>query len=185
MIQILKVILAIFLLSSSVKPPKATIKFVGWEMLNICAALDLIDDSDFKIENYVLKYIVDDVDLKILRDRYSQRNELPPIRDAELFGYMSPAAVKAARLLSQSHIRYLEEASELYPENQFFPRAIKDTKVAYEAWDKLDNVNISHLGLFARRKNLLEVKKIIGNENFIHGIMPPPIPLWIQKEIRP
>jgi hypothetical protein len=114
---------------------------------------------------------------------------LPPALDAYRFS-IDKLSTSECRCLNRQVTLALTYQRELrrhlYEE---YTEAIADLEWSYRAWDVLDDIIASRSltvtpdNLNYRRRKLAELREIIGPGLYNKGAMPPPVPLWVLREI--
>jgi len=61
---------------------------------------------------------------------------------------------------------------------------LKDTEKLLDIWNLLYEVKKEYLYIVYRRIALGDLLNSIGPDNFYSGVMPPPLPIWLFREIQ-
>lgn len=110
----------------------------------------------------------------------AKENNYPNLCHAYHFGYIGRCCtiqMLEFNRLYQSHCK-----SKMENGNQdtitFYSNALIESEQIYKCYDLLDDAFCDGFSLIKKRKSLNELKKLIGEENFYKGLLPPIVPVW-------
>jgi hypothetical protein len=141
---------------------------------DLAVGLELIDKRETKyILDNVLNY---DKDLLVLRDRFAELHDAPLVSDVSRFpnrDYCNDAINFNRHYLQyitgkKGAWRYLDEEIK---------EVEKETEGLYAPWDRLRDATAEVYYIQVRKKALKELRKMIGDEAFSAGRMPPFVPV--------
>ena len=92
--------------------------------------------------------------------------------------------ISAFRRLNREYREYLIRTLDYYPDSELIRVVIMETDDLYHAWDLLGDAIRESWSVGSRRMALLELLRIIGNDSFRNGIMPPHVPVWRFNPVR-
>lgn len=99
-----------------------------------------------------------------------------PSPDAELARFPPRQMVQEFRAFNQAYQRHLEGDLALFPYHGEARESLREARLLYLVWDALDDAQIRHC-LEARWEALLDLRRLIGDDAYFRGRMPPPVPL--------
>lgn len=114
-------------------------------------------------------------DLRILRERYSDLADAPPLCDAMRFPTLDECTEQ--RSFNESYRRWLEQRWPLTRED-WINEALMECASLWSAWDLLRDAQCEYLHVACRRKALKELMGAIGYQAYYAGCMPPAVPVW-------
>jgi hypothetical protein len=116
-------------------------------------------------------------DLPILRRRYGELAEAPPLSDCLRF----PDRRLAAELLefNRAYRQHLvrRESVEVTGRAEL-DTAIAETDALYGVWDAVRDAGSEGYNITVRRQALLSLRNAIGPEAYFTGRLPPHVPVW-------
>lgn len=127
---------------------------------------------------YVLTRDVDlPCDLKLLRRRYTELHDAPPLYDCMRFPDRS--LVNDLLKFNRAYKTHLEARQSLELPNAWaLHRAILETDELFAVWDLVRDTRCDYYFVTVRRAALKKLKAAIGDQNFYSGILPPHVPVW-------
>lgn len=116
-------------------------------------------------------------DLKLLRRRYRELKDAPPLSD---YGGFPPREFISEALTFNRHYReYLSARREvdlLHAES--LTEAIQETDQLYAVWDMLRDAHCDYYYCTVRRQALRRLRETLGPEAYGQKNMPSAVPLW-------
>ena len=145
---------------------------VDWEIL------------DEKETRYVLARVEDyDADLNLLRRRYTDLAEAPPVGDAGRF---------PTREVVNEYLRFNREYRKGLETRQVWEAdradlirtAVSETDRLYRVWDAVRDARCEFYYVTVRRQALQRLRDAIGPDAYAAGQLPPYVPEWRFRERR-
>jgi hypothetical protein len=126
---------------------------------------------------YVLTRSEDfDSDLKLLRRRYHELADAPPLCDSNRFP--EPEAIDELILFNRAYRQYLEQRRTIDTLHQEEWRAAaEETDHFYGMWDLIRDARSSSWPVPQRRAALKRLRELLGAEAYDSGYLPPHVPL--------
>jgi hypothetical protein len=122
------------------------------------------------------------VDLKLLRRRYHNLMDAPPVSECQRF----PDRQTINQLLTwnRSYRRFLKvrmACDLVHPEE--WRDALEETDRLYQVWDAVRDARCKYYYITVRREALKQLREMIGMPAFYRGELPPHLPVWRLPEI--
>ncbi|MER3416251.1 MAG: hypothetical protein C4297_08595 [Gemmataceae bacterium] len=116
-------------------------------------------------------------DLKLLRDRYQDLKDAPPLVDCLRF----PDRSTINELLV--HNRAYRNSTEARQPIELTHRADilsaqREADLLYQIWDTARDARCEYYYITVRRQALKRLRELIGQEAYLKGELPPHVPLW-------
>jgi hypothetical protein len=118
-----------------------------------------------------------DQDVQLLRRRYRELADAPPVSDALRF----PGREAACELLTfnRAYHRALRERREALGAGEGeLDRAIEEVEQLYQLWDLVRDARSDCYYVSVRRQALLTLRQALGPADYYRGAMPPHVPVW-------
>ena len=120
------------------------------------------------------------MDIETIRERYQIIKDAPFISDS----YRFPNYNSITFYLTFNRDYYKEIAKTLtFPWENWKEVTLEETLRLYDIWFQIRECVNERRTIFFRRKALKETKELLGENNYYHGIFPPPVPIWRFKEL--
>lgn len=116
-------------------------------------------------------------DLNLLRRRYEELADAPPLSDAQRF----PAIETITEYLTRNRAfkQTLEIRSSCDLHKSWEARAtIQETDHLYQIWDSVRDARCEYFYISVRRQALKRVRDTVGPATYYAGKLPPAVPLW-------
>lgn len=149
-------------------------------LISVAEDLEIISDVE---RNYMfVDYKNFDVDLNSLRARYEEFKDAPPAADA-------------LRLPDSQYIRERERFNRTFREKlvkrknfethlaPFIDVVIRETDRLYVVWDTASFCRNEYTSVVNRRRYLVRLKNLLGEEDYNMMKLPPCVPIWRFEEL--
>jgi hypothetical protein len=116
-------------------------------------------------------------DLKLLRRRYQELADAPPLSDCERF----PDRATVSELLAFNRVyrEYLTRRQAVEPARRWELReAIQETDRLYAVWEAIGDARRDFWYVTFRRQALKRLRDTLGPEAYYTGSLPPHVPVW-------
>ena len=116
-------------------------------------------------------------DLKLLRERYRELKDAPPLVDCLRF----PDRWTVNELLMHNRTyRKSIETRQLIEltDHAGLLSALQEADVLYEIWDTVRDARCEYYYVSWRRLSLKRLRELIGLEAYLKGELPPHVPIW-------
>ena len=146
--------------------PTAQSLAVDWEVL------------DPREVRYVLARAEDfPADLKMLRNRYQNLADAPPLSEAARFP--DRAMVNELLTFNRTYRQYLtvRQPVDLVHGDEL-RIALNETDHLYQVWDSVRDARCNYYYVTVRRHALKKLRETIGPEDYYAGRLPPHVPVW-------
>jgi hypothetical protein len=139
---------------------------ISWEIL------------DSREVRYVLTRQEDfGADLKLLRRRYQDLFDAPPLSDAVRFP--DRAFVNELLSFNRAYRQHLDNSQALSPIGQWdLHEALQEVDRLYQIWDTVRDARCDYYYITVRRQALKKLREMIGLEAYYNGTLPPHVPVW-------
>jgi hypothetical protein len=116
-------------------------------------------------------------DLQLLRNRYRDLLDAPPVVDALRFP--DRATINDFLVFNRAYLKYLEMRQPLEvapgPDLYVLQREVEDL---YRIWDTVRDARCEYYYIWVRRHALKRLRDMLGDEDYYRGNLPPYVPLW-------
>ena len=119
-------------------------------------------------------------DLSIIRERYQDLRDAPPIADAIRFPQRE--CCRVALNANREYQQWLEARTAI-DHSPWITEAIEECEVARQAWDCADDANGEFYYVSARRASLKRLLELIGPHAYYAGCLPPFVPVWRYRRV--
>jgi hypothetical protein len=142
---------------------------------NLCLYWEILDPREVR---YVLTRPEDfPSDLKLLRRRYADLKDAPPLSDCMRFPDRS--LVNDMLAFNRVYRQHLTNRQALERDNAWELREmILETDRLYAIWDLARDARCDYYYVTVRRQALKKIKEEIGDQAFYSGYLPPHVPVW-------
>jgi hypothetical protein len=150
---------------ATVRPTLQTLA-IGWEVL------------DPREVRYVLMRSDDFTgDLKLLRRRYQELADAPPLHDCMRFP--DRALINDLLSFNRSYRQHLDNRQSLEVTYWWELRELlQEVDRLYQIWDTVRDARCDYYYVTVRRQALKKLRETIGEEAFNSGCLPPHVPVW-------
>ncbi len=117
-----------------------------------------------------------DADVHLVRQRCRELADAPPLADAMRF----PCRELVCELLgfNRAYHRTLILRKETVGNRDGVDEALREVDQLYHVWDAVRDARSEFYHVSIRRAALAELRKAIGRDDYIRGILPPHVPVW-------
>lgn len=122
-------------------------------------------------------------DLNLLRTRYVELADAPCCNDCMRF----PPRIIINEYVSfnRAYRQHIEIIQSLSPGKQAEYREIcRQVDLLYSVWESVRDAQGEYYYITVRRQALLRLKKLLGDEDYYNGRLPPHVPTWSFEEIK-
>jgi hypothetical protein len=129
-------------------------------------------------------------DLRILRNRYEELKDAPPVASSERFP--DSDTINEAIRFNRAHRKWLEGRTIWEADRaELYKTATDETDRLYRAWDACREARGECYYVTLRRQGLARLKSyldkmeeegLVGNNAWLNGDMPPCVPVWRFRE---
>jgi hypothetical protein len=139
---------------------------VSWEVL------------DTRETRYVLARPEDfPADLKLLRRRYRELADAPPLHDCMRFP--DRALINELLAFNRTYRQHLDNRQALEQTYWWELReAVQETERLYQVWDTVRDARCDYYYVTVRRQALKKLRETIGEDAYWGGCLPPHVPVW-------
>src|SRR5207249_3016458 len=121
-------------------------------------------------------------DLAMLRQRYEELVDAPPVHDCLRFP--DRAMVNEALAFNRAYRRQIEGRHPSEPSRWWELRnAADETDYLYEVWDNVRDARCEYYYISVRRQALKKLRELVGDQAYYNAQLPPYVPLWRFQEI--
>ena len=116
-------------------------------------------------------------DLKLLRRRYAELHDAPPLYDQMRF----PDRLLINDLLSfnRAYRQTLDNRQALELASWWeLNEMVQEVDRLYNVWDTIRDVRCEYYYVTVRRQALKKLRDTLGNEAYYNGKLPPHVPIW-------
>lgn len=149
-------------------------------MQRVVISLELMDPREGR---YTLTRPEDFVqDVNLLRRRYQELNDAPPVCDAIRFP--DRQLVNELLAFNMQYKQFLEERlriERVYRDD--IEEALRENRWLYEVLDCARDTKTDYYYLTIRRTALKKLRELIGSHAYYAGCLPPPVPVWRFRRI--
>lgn len=122
-------------------------------------------------------------ELNLLRRRYQDLKDAPPVADAARLP--SRNAMNDAIQFNREFRKRMIQRSELELDRTEALRVIAwEADRLYDIWDAARDAQCDLFYISSRRCNLKRLKELLGDEAYMHGALPPNVPVWRFTELK-
>lgn len=136
--------------------------------------LELLDKNEYRF--LIARSDEFGKDLNILRKRYQDLKDAPPLADADRFPDRS--AVNDLIRFNRSYRKSLEQRQQFESDKaEEIAAAIKETDRLYRIWDLVRDAKCDYYYTTVRRSALKQLKEQLGDD-YATATLPPNVPTW-------
>jgi hypothetical protein len=116
-------------------------------------------------------------DMKLLRRRYIDLADAPPVHDCVRFPDRN--VVNEMLAFNRAYRQHLETKLSMEPTFWWDLReTLQEADRLYQIWDLVRDSRCDYYYVTVRRQALKKVKETVGDAAYYNGAMPPHVPLW-------
>jgi hypothetical protein len=116
-------------------------------------------------------------DLKLLRRRYLELADAPPLSDCQRFP--DRGMISDLLAFNRSYRQHLDSRQTIELVHWWELReAIQDTDRLYQVWDTIRDARCDYYYVTVRRQALKRLRDTLGPEAYYTGNLPPHVPIW-------
>lgn len=121
-------------------------------------------------------------DLNLLRRRYQELGEAPPVDDSRRFPERT--AVNELLTVNRAFRQHIDARQPGEPSRWWELRsALQETDTLYQVWDTVRDARCEYYYVTVRRQALQRLRELLGPDNYYAGALPPHVPMWRFQEI--
>ena len=121
-------------------------------------------------------------DLAMLRQRYHELIDAPPVHDSLRFP--DRAMVNDALAFNRAYRRQIDGRQPREPSRWWEVRnALDEADYLYEIWDNVRDARCEYYYITVRRQALKKLRELIGDQAYYNSQLPPYVPMWRFQEI--
>ncbi|HXG10455.1 MAG TPA: hypothetical protein VNK04_11900 [Gemmataceae bacterium] len=173
-------LLAVALLTAPPEAPEPSVSADAYARLQPvlqAAALkwEILDQREVR---YVLTRPEDFAsDLKLLRRRYHDLIDAPPLMDCLRFP--DRAVVSELLAFNRAYRQHLDTCLTVELVHWWELReALQETDRLYQVWDTVRDARCDYYYVTVRRQALKRLREMLGEEAYYSGTLPPHVPIW-------
>jgi hypothetical protein len=146
----------------------------------LAVRLEILDPREVR---YVLARPEDfKADLKLLRRRYRQLADAPPLSDA--FRFPDRPLVNDLLTFNRTYRQYLTARQSIdLVHGEDLRAAVLETDQLYRVWDYVRDARCDYYYITVRREALKNLRDMLGAQAFYTGQLPPHVPVWRFQEM--
>ena len=141
----------------------------------VAISWEILDPREVR---YVLTRTEDfNADLKLLRRRYRELADAPPLCDCVRF----PQRTLINELLSfnRTYRQHLDSRQALDPTGRWdLHESLQEADRLYQIWDTVRDARCDYYYVTVRRQALKKLREAIGPHSYYAGCLPPHVPVW-------
>jgi hypothetical protein len=116
-------------------------------------------------------------DLKLLRRRYHELADAPPVHDSLRFPDRS--AISDFLAFNRSYRQHIDSRQSLEPTHWWeLNEALQETDRLYHIWDTVRDARCDYYYVNVRRQALKRLRELLGEQAYYSGCLPPHVPIW-------
>jgi hypothetical protein len=116
-------------------------------------------------------------DLKLLRRRYRDLADAPPLYDCMRFP--DRALINDMLAFNRTYRQHLDNRQSLELNNAWELHEMRlEADQLYQIWDLARDTRCDYYYVTVRRQALKKLKELIGDQAFYSGCLPPHVPVW-------
>jgi hypothetical protein len=149
--------------------------YVRPSLLKICLDNELLDHREK--QSFLAKDKDFRQDLLCLRIRYQELNGSPAGHDAMRLPEYE--LINDMLHFNRAYRKYLIGLLEFHEvDDDSIREAIKETDLCYKIWDSAGDARSKYYYVTMQRKAMKNLKKLIGDDAWNDGVLPPHVPVW-------
>jgi len=122
-------------------------------------------------------------DLSLLRRRYRDLADAPPVCDSERFP--ERATVNEFLAFNRAYRQHIDTGVPVESTRGWEMRsALQETDHLYHIWDTVRDARCEYYYVTVRRQALKRLREMVGEEAYYTNKLPPYVPLWRFQEIK-
>ena len=172
-------VLAVALLAT---PEAAELPGTGAEYVTVRPTMQAVATSweilDPREVRYVLAREEDfQADLKLLRRRYQDLADAPPLADCLRFP--DRALINELLSFNRAYRQHLDSRQALDAGSRWeLQEALQETDRLYQIWDSVRDARCDYYYVTVRRQALKQLREVVGPQDYYAGNLPPHVPVW-------
>ncbi|TSC58108.1 MAG: hypothetical protein Greene041619_797 [Candidatus Peregrinibacteria bacterium Greene0416_19] len=141
-------------------------------------AIEELQTLDRRENRYILARKEDyPHDLRLLRWRFRDLKAAPFVEDS--YRFPDRPIVNDLLALNRAYRQHLDVRQSVELRHWWEIRAaMQETQLLYNIWDKVRDARCDYYYITVRRKALLELRELLGYEDYYAGDLPPVVPTW-------
>jgi hypothetical protein len=117
-------------------------------------------------------------DIKLLRRRYHDLGDAPPLSDCQRFP--DRATISDLLAFNRSYRQHLDSRQSVELVHWWELReAIQETDRLYQVWDTIRDARCDYYYVTVRRQALKRLRETLGPDSYYGGNLPPHVPVWL------
>jgi hypothetical protein len=173
-------VLAVALLTSGAPNADAPVSTQG--LTSVRPALQALAVSKEVLDARETRYVLTQPgefgnDLKLLRRRYCELTDAPPLEDC--FRFPDRATINDLLAFNRAYRQHLDNRQAL--EQTFWwelREAVQETERLYQIWDTVRDARCDYYYVTVRRQALKKLRETLGEDAYWTGTLPPHVPVW-------
>ena len=156
-------------------PPAEAFATLRAPLQTLAVEWELLDPREVR---YVLARPEDFLsDLNLLRRRYAELSDAPPVGDC--FRFPDRTTVNELLAFNRAYRQYIDVRQPGEPARWWELRtALQETDYLYQVWDTVRDARCEYYYVTVRRQALKRLREMLGEEAFYSGQLPPYVPMW-------
>jgi hypothetical protein len=121
-------------------------------------------------------------DLKLLRRRYQELADAPPL--CECYRFPDRATISDLLAFNRAYRQHLDSRQSVELVHWWELReAIQETDRLYQVWDTIRDARCDYYYVTVRRQALKRLRDTLGPEAYYAGSLPPHVPVWLFQRV--
>ena len=144
-------------------------------LVSIAVEWEILDPRETR---YVFSRYEDfDENLNLMRRRYQELCDAPPLNDCERFP--DHRTINDLLGFNRAYRRFLDARQPIDSDRvPYLQAAVKETDHLFQIWDSLRDSRCEYYYVSVRRQALKRLKSQVGEGDYLAGTLPPHVPLW-------
>lgn len=161
--------------TAELSPSVAQLGTVRPILQDLALSLEVLDPRETR---YMLNRQDDFLaDVRLLRRRYSELTDAPPLQDCLRFPDRN--VVNELLAFNRAYRRHLENRQAMEQANWWeLHESIQETDHLYHIWDTVRDTRCDYYYVTVRRQALKSLRELVGEEAYWSGCLPPHVPVW-------
>lgn len=146
---------------------------LAWYIDHNAIVMELIDYREIRYGH---------TNINDLNDRYLRLKDAPSVSDSLRF----PDRDYVGHLLdfNRTYYHHINNLKSLAWDVTLHDRALTETDQLYMIWDAVRDIKSEFYYVSIRRTRLAELRKVLGEEAYYAGRLPPHVPIWRFNQIK-
>lgn len=121
-------------------------------------------------------------DLNLLRRRYQELSEAPPVSDSLRFPERT--TINELLAINRSYRQHIDGRQPGEPSRWWELRSVlQETDNLYHIWDTARDARCEYYYVTVRRQALQRLRELLGPQAYYQGNLPPHVPMWRFQEV--